>query len=67
MSDLQQQEIEEEMNTGLNISASHMNGITQDRCVSLAISVCQPGRFVWVPLEAEMKTLRQGVNIKGFI
>lgn len=40
MSDLQQQEIEEEMNTGLNISASHMNGITQDRCVSLAISVC---------------------------
>ena len=39
MSDLQQQEVEEEMNTDLYISENHMNGVTQDRCVSLTISV----------------------------
>lgn len=56
MSDHQGQQTEEKMNTGLNISASHMNEVTQMTCISPGISMGQSARLVWVPLEADTKT-----------
>lgn len=39
MSDHKQQQVGEKMKTGLKISESHMNEVTQGRCINLAMSL----------------------------
>lgn len=44
-----------------------MRSFKRDVLASLAITAGQSGRLVQKPLEADVKTMRQGVDFKGFI